>query len=68
MWCLDHDEDCTKTLKELRSDGWRDINRMQTYEQAFDTSEPDLLHDGDLLDWETHRGHCPECVKNSLGH
>jgi hypothetical protein len=54
-------------LRKLRSKagGWKEVVRVQTYAQSIKTyDDPKDAPSGySVLDWETHKGVCQDCVK-----
>ena len=39
--------------------GWEDVREIQSLAESIDEDPPR----GTLLDWETHRGICPDCLR-----
>ena len=50
-------------LKKAIENGWKDVERVQTYAQACKTYEKaeDEPPGFSRLDWWTHLGNCPDC-------
>ena len=40
------------------ADGWEGVREIQSLEDSLDTESC-----ANLLDWETHRGICPDCLR-----
>ena len=59
----DFDGITPKQLAQAKRDGWKDVERQQTYRQACRTyDDPAKAPPGhSALDWWTHLGYCPEC-------
>jgi protein subunit release factor A len=68
MFCDEGRYDCItpERLEELKQQGWKDIEEVQSYEDSireFTIEEVDASgNEKSVLDWYTHCGVCPECA------
>jgi len=57
----DFDGITPKQLTQAKRNGWKDVERQQTYRQACKTYEPGKEPKGfSSLEWWTHLGFCPD--------
>ena len=61
----DYDGITPAKLRQLRSKagGWTDVHRVQAYAQSIKVYDDpaDVPKGYSVLDWEAHKGTCPEC-------
>jgi len=53
---LQYDGITPAKLARLIGQGWKQVVEERSWQEATDTTDPDKD-----LDWETHRGYCPDC-------
>jgi hypothetical protein len=59
----DYDGITAAELKKAIKDGWKEVERVQSYRQSCKTYEnrEDEPPGFSALEWWTHLGYCPEC-------
>jgi len=56
-----------RQLREAIRNGWKDVKRVQTYQQACKTysGQEKAPRSYSLFEWWTHFGLCPDCAEEA---